>query len=91
MKPSDKYDFDSTDLCPDGPSEDDIRGWAERRLDELNMDPSDAMDFFECYLDPEGWVRYGVDVYEAIDYLLRWDPRLVADALVQDAKENRCE
>jgi hypothetical protein len=81
--------MDSTDLCPDAPTDEDVRNWVRAKIDDLNMTPSDAEDFFECYIDPEGWFRYGPDVYDALDYIARFDPRTLADALVQDEKENR--
>ena len=81
--------MDSADLCPDGPTEEDIRNWVRAKLDDLNMTTSDAEDFFECYIDPEGFFRYGPDVFDALDYVAQWNPRQLAEALVQDERENR--
>jgi hypothetical protein len=80
--------MDSTDLCPDGPSEDDIRRSVRAWLDEISED-FNAADFFECYIDPEGPFRYcgSFDAWDAIDVYLRDDPRFLADRLREWVKD----
>lgn len=81
--------MDSTDLDGDfGPTDEQLRQWARDTLDELAMDHGEAEDFFESYLDPEGWYRYGgSDVYDAIHYLIANDPRMVCEALREYAEQ----
>lgn len=74
--------MDSTDLCPDGASEDDIRRAVRDWLDEHDAD-FDAAEFFECYIDPEGPFRYSgsFDAWDAIHVLVDTDPYMMAERL----------
>lgn len=64
------------------PTDEDARRWVRDILDELNMSHADAQDFWEAYMDPEGWLRYGThDVFDAISNVLDIDPMRIAEAL----------
>jgi hypothetical protein len=84
--------MDSTDMTADRyvPTRDEIAAWAYAKLDELNLSHSDLEDVFECYIDPEGWQRYGgCDVYDAVHNIMDSSPDTIADALVEYEKESQ--
>lgn len=82
--------MDSTDLCPDGPSDEDVRRSVREWLDE-NDASFDAAEFFECYIDPEGPFRYSgsFDAWDAIHILVDQDPRMMAERLREWVKESQ--
>jgi hypothetical protein len=82
--------MDSTDLCPAGVSDEDVRRSVTDWLDEHDAD-FDAADFFEGYIDPEGPFRYcgSFDAWDAIWELVRLDPHMMADRLREYIKECR--
>lgn len=72
------------------PSDEEIRAWCRDRLDFYNLSHQDMEDFWESYMDPDGWLRYGgPDVYDAILYVMDRDPVTLADALLEYDRENR--
>lgn len=73
--------MDSHELCPDGPSEKDIRQWVRDWLEDHDRD-IDAADFFEC-IDPEGPFRYtgSFDPWDGIRFFVDEDPKVVADVI----------
>lgn len=81
--------MDSTDLCPDGVSDDDVRRSVRDWLDEHDRE-FDAAEFFECYIDPEGPFRYSgsFDAWDAIWQLVNDDPRMMADRLREYVRDN---
>lgn len=66
-------------------SDDEKRAACLAYLEEID---EDVPDFFECYIDPEGPMRYGGDAWDALGYLMRVDVDTVFQACQQDAKEN---
>ena len=80
--------MDSTDLCPDGVTDDEIRQSVRNWLDEHDAD-FDAAEFFECYIDPEGPFRYSgnFDAWDAIRVLVDTDPRMMAERLREWIKD----
>lgn len=88
--------MDSTDLC-DAPTGVPVtmdekrqacRDWLSEH-DEVGTD-FDAADFFECYIDPEGPLRYcgRFDAWDGIHSLLDSSPDLVFDAIQQYVRDN---
>ena len=73
--------MDSTDMCPDMASDEEIRAAVRDWLDEHGAD-IDAGDFFEG-IDPAGPFRYcgSFDLWDGIWFMVRSDPRLVADVI----------
>ena len=80
--------MDSTDLCPDGPSDEDYRRSVSDWLDDPPAD-FDAADFFECYIDPAGPFRYcgSFDAWSGIRQLVQDDPRMMAERLREWVKD----
>ena len=71
------------------PSEDDARAWCRDKLDEWNLDQAWAEDLWEGYFDPDGWFRYGADVYEALDTMIRTMPIETAERFAVYERECR--
>ena len=74
--------MDSTDLTPDGPTDEEVRASVRQWLDEHDAE-FDAADFFEGYIDPDGPFRYSgsFDPWDAIHMLVDTDPHRMAEAL----------
>ena len=80
--------MDSTDLCPDGASEDDIRRAVLDCLDENDAE-IDGDEFFE-WIDPEGPFRYtgSFDAWDGIRFFAENEPRVVADVIREWVRQN---
>ena len=80
--------MDSTDLCPSGETEDDVRYAVRQWLEEAPAD-FDAAEFFEG-IAPEGPFRYSgsFDAWDAIWMLVEQDPCLIAHELRNWIKDN---
>ena len=80
--------MDSTDLCPAGVTDEEVRRSVRDWLDEHDKD-FDAADFFEAYIDPAGPFRYcgSFDAWDGVWYYVENDPKFLADRLREWIKD----